>query len=476
MTARDSRTRRALRPGILPGQDVPLTVLVPGEPAPPRSLRGLAARLAARLGHDVEPWLPEQPAQPPAAVARRIAGGTARLVVLPVAVGSAGRLDRGVDAMVASAVTRWPGLWVHRGTVPGQDDVARILGDRAREGAGTLSLGRADVQSVAVVIVDPGGASPARNAELAGLCRLVYEAHRFAEVAYAFLEVTAPGVGEMVTRWARLGARAVVVVPHVLFGGVTHRRIAREAREASAAAGVVAAVGRPLAAHPLLVGALVRRHVEALRAGSLTAPDRGALTPYVRPHLLQALRHAHASGALSELDGRVSAMLPPRYQSAETPVSAAPMGAAPLQFGPDGQVPWDRIWQGFCELALAGGPPHRGTLLEAPPREEVLAEPERYHEVQRELARGIRLITRLEVVLDGPPGWIGVVCGSEAMAIWLLRAIVVENVLARREGRILFLPAGPRFTLAGEVKNVITTLAKSHHYWTEHVAVQGQGG
>jgi len=29
--------------------------------------------------------------------------------------------------------------------------------------------------------------------------------------------------------------------------------------------------------------------------------------------------------------------------------------------------------EGFCELALAGGPPHRGTLLEAPLREEVLA-------------------------------------------------------------------------------------------------------
>ena len=41
------------------------------------------------------------------------------------------------------------------------------------------------------------------------------------------------------------------------------------------------------------------------------------------------------------------------------------MGAAPLQRDDDGQVAWDRMWQGFCELALAGGPPHRGTLHKA---------------------------------------------------------------------------------------------------------------
>ena len=64
------------------------------------------------------------------------------------------------------------------------------------------------------------------------------------------------------------------------------------------------------------------------------------------------------------------------------------------------------------------------------------------------------------------------VCHSEAMAVWMLRAIVVENVIARREDQVLYLPAGPRFSLAGEVKNVITALAKSHHYWIQHVADQ----
>ena len=125
---------------------------------------------------------------------------------------------------------------------------------------------------------------------------------------------------------------------------------------------------------------------------------------------------------------------------------------------------------GFCELALAGGPPHRGTLLEPVPREDALAEPERYAAVLAELTRGIRMITGLEVVTAGPPGWLGIVCESEEMALWLMRAIVVENVMARREGAVLYLPAGPRFSLEGEIKNVVTAVAKTHHYWTQHVA------
>jgi sirohydrochlorin cobaltochelatase len=225
--------------------------------------------------------------------------------------------------------------------------------------------------------------------------------------------------------------------------------------------------------HPALVGTLVRRHLEALRDGALGGPPGSV--PYVRPALLTALRDAHAHDVrpLVEFEARMAAMLPPRYQAPGAAVSAAPMGAAPLQRGDDGKVAWAQVWQGFCELALAGGPPHRGTLLEAPAREAVLADPGRQAGVLRELARGIRAITGLPVVLDGPPGWIGVVCESEGMAIWLVRAIVVENVMARREGAVLYLPAGPDFALDGEIRNVVTTVAKTHHYWIEHAAARG---
>jgi len=151
------------------------------------------------------------------------------------------------------------------------------------------------------------------------------------------------------------------------------------------------------------------------------------------------------------------------------------MGAASLQLDEEGRVAWDQMWQGFCELGLAGGPPHRGTLLEAVAPDEAKADPARYEEVRAELARGLVMVTGLRVVLDGAPGWIGIACADEEMAIWLMRAIVIENVMVRREREVLFLPAGPRFTLEGEIKNVVTVVAKTYHYWTQHQAAQGFG-
>lgn len=165
-----------------------------------------------------------------------------------------------------------------------------------------------------------------------------------------------------------------------------------------------------------------------------------------------------------------TSILPPRYQDPNTTVSAAPMAAAALQFDDDGEVAWDRMWTGFCELALAGGAPHRGTLLEPVHEDAIAADPERYEWVLGEIERGIGKVTRLPVVRSTVPGWIGMECTSEDMALWLLRAIVVENVTVRREGTVLWFPAGPHFRLEREIRNVVTVVAKTTHYWQEHVA------
>jgi sirohydrochlorin cobaltochelatase len=440
--------------------DRPLTLLVAhGEPAPARSLQTLARRLAAKLDHDVAAGVLDDTAGESlaAAVQPGIARGAARLVVLPLALGPTPRLERATAAIVA----RWPRLRVHRGAPLATDDVARILGDRARE---AKPAGCAPEDAV-VVLAGGGGASPAANAELARLARLVFEAHRFRDVGYAFLELTAPGVGQSIDRWARLGAKVVVVVPCGLFAGRRQRRLVAEAGAAAAAAGVDAAVARPLYPHAALVWALVRRHLEALPDAAL----EGDAAPYVNPALLRVLRgaHAHDLGPLAAVEARIAALLPPRYRDPAVTVSAAPMGAAGLRRTADGAVAWDAMWQGFCELGLAGGPPHRGTLLEPATREDVLAEPARYAAVVSEIGRGIRMVSGLDTI-TGPPGWVGVACASEAMAIWLMRAIVVENVLARREGAVLYLPAGPRFALDEEIRNVVTAVAKTHHYWLEH--------
>ena len=161
-------------------------------------------------------------------------------------------------------------------------------------------------------------------------------------------------------------------------------------------------------------------------------------------------------------------ILPPRYRNGKV-VSAAPMGTAPMRYTEEGQVAWDEMWTDFCDLALAGGPSHRDTLLEPVPPDEVKADLENYERVVSEIERGWRLVTGLPTVRSEKLGWVGLQCKDEEMALWILRAIVVENVCVRREGNVLYLPAGPAFRLDMEIKNVITVVAKTHHYWTEHI-------
>jgi len=175
---------------------------------------------------------------------------------------------------------------------------------------------------------------------------------------------------------------------------------------------------------------------------------------------------------LQALDAKINALLPRQYQYCYDSVRPVSMGSAGLKFGPDGKVAWDQIWTSFCDLALAGGPPHRGTLLEPASAEEALQEPEKYQEVVEEIGRGLWLTTRLPVLPHSAPGWVGVRCHNWEMAAWLVRAIVAENVFARHDREMLSLPAGPHFRLGKEIKNVVTVLAKTCHYWDYHTSAR----
>src|SRR6185369_1644347 len=107
------------------GPNVPITVLLGRHLAgAERAVRRLAATLARQLRHDVETCDLAQPRDP---VARVEAGAALR---------------------------------IHRGRAPADDDVARMLGDRARDGVRTLAGGRRPPAQVSVVIATGGGANP----------------------------------------------------------------------------------------------------------------------------------------------------------------------------------------------------------------------------------------------------------------------------------------------------------------------------
>ncbi|MEO7790927.1 MAG: hypothetical protein ABIX28_15295 [Vicinamibacterales bacterium] len=177
--------------------------------------------------------------------------------------------------------------------------------------------------------------------------------------------------------------------------------------------------------------------------------------------------------ALAALDARLTALLPPEYQNLEREVAPVSMGSAPLKMDADGDVAWDEMWGSFCDLAMAGGPPHKGLLLEPGSAAAIAAARTAYSAVVHEISRGIWMVSRLEAGASADTGWIRVECQDHAMAGWLLRAIVMENVAVRSGGSAIGLPAAPSFRLEKEIKNVITVVAKTTHYWLGHM-LRGQ--
>src|SRR5262245_57074948 len=160
-----------------------------------------------------------------------------------------------------------------------------------------------------------------------------------------------------------------------------------------------------------------------------------------------------------------------RREYAPVPRQAQAMSSAPFLWRDDGRPDWRGMWTTFCEVALYGGPPERG-------RESALRRPvgrlaSADGEMLAEMRRGIWETTGLYAEL-AEPGWLAVTCESPTMAAWMCAAIILENVTARVDDDRLLLPAGPGYTLKDEVKSIITVVAKTHHYWSAHVATAGE--
>jgi sirohydrochlorin cobaltochelatase len=172
--------------------------------------------------------------------------------------------------------------------------------------------------------------------------------------------------------------------------------------------------------------------------------------------------------AFAALERRLKTILPEEYQDSYEEVKPVSMGSAGLKYGRDGKVAWNNMWDTFCDLAMAGGPPHKGKLLEPASAAEIEAGRERYDRVVAEICRGVNLVTDLAVAPSLVPGWVRVDCIDTPTAEWLLRAIVMENVSARSDGTGLDVPAGPDYRLEKEIKNVVTVMAKTGHYWLDH--------
>lgn len=427
-----------------------------------RTFDALAEALSAHLNIPVQTAYLDSSPSVGESIQRGVAAFHPRyVIVLPLFTGASQTKHNNVEMIVEAANER------------GFDIVAAFYGKPLGMHDGVISAYSQGVTDVlagniadtALLVVGRGGRDSATNADAYALARLLSDKTGISTFEVAFAATAKPTLADGIARCVQTGARRIVILPDVLYDGALYAAIqAQVKREQVKNPDIALVMTAPLDAHLGVIQAASQRYHAALAKLKSTLSSDGRYVP--RPH-------SHGTGGshshrMPSAENDLGTLLPPRYQGDVT-VSAAPMGAADLIYDADGQVAWDQIWGDFCDLALAGGPPHRGALLEPVAPDAVWANPERYQQVWDELARGIGLITGLPVIPAASPGWIGLCCADEAMALWLLRAIVVENISVRREDAVLYFPVGPDFRLEGEIKNIITVIAKTHHYWTEHI-------
>ncbi|WP_010586939.1 sirohydrochlorin chelatase [Schlesneria paludicola] len=399
---------------------------------------------------------------------------TRRLVIVPC--GLLPVPERGFIARsITAAQRKWPSLTVHVAVPLTWIEWSGWLRLISLDAIHELAVPPADT---GVLVVGQIDSDPMVNANLARLAHLIYESSPLATVTYAFLGGGQPGVSDAIRTLARQGLRNLIVIPWLVSDNVSLAKLQAELAQVTKTCNLPAQLVQPTLAHPALVNLLVANCYAALTYGGedqlidTTAKPNSDDQPSEGSSTSDQL--AEDAFELQELEARINALLPSEYQGRYEDVSSQSMGTAGLKYDTDGNVAWDEIWTSFCDLALAGGPPHRGRLLEAVSAEDVKKEPEQYQAVVTEIGRGIQMVTGLPIVASASLGWIGVRCENEEMAVWLMRAIIVENIMVRREGNVLYLPAGPQFTVKREIKNVITAVAKTVHYWTAHLNARRQ--
>ena len=395
-----------------------------------------------------------------------IAAGVGDIVVAPAFLLGAGHIKNDVPTAIDAARARHPGVTIRCAAPLGVEPrLLRVLDDRIA----TVADGAVPAAETAILLVGRGTSDPDANADVYKLGRLLWEGRAWRNVECAFIGQTRPALVEGLARCADLGARRVIVAPLFLFRGVLLERIARQVGEHAAHyPGVELVVVPHLGADPLLVELLAQRvrEVESGRVsmGCDTCVYRAPLVGFAGRagmprssdlrHGLRGHGHAHGWGGTNET---------------ATAQRAAPMAAAPFRFAADGTVPWGDMWDSFCALPQAGGPPHRGVaeFLAAGEGDDTTSVGYRF--AVAEIGRGIAAVSGLAAA-PATAGWLAVRCDSARMARWLAEAIDRENVAARAEGPRLLVPVGEDFRLPGEIKSVITVVAKTTHYWREHLA------
>jgi sirohydrochlorin cobaltochelatase len=161
------------------------------------------------------------------AAANLVAAGSRDLVVVPLMLLAAGHAKNDIPALLVRCRSEHPGVRFRYGRDLGlHPDLLAVVDDRL-----AAAVPAAERQGTAVLLVGRGASDPDANADLAKLGRLLWEGRPWPLVEVCYAGITGPLVPEGLERCRLLGARRIVAMPYLLFGGRLEARIHTQCAE-----------------------------------------------------------------------------------------------------------------------------------------------------------------------------------------------------------------------------------------------------
>ena len=229
-----------------------------------REFLAFAEKLRQATGLAVEPGFVELAEPTLAEALDRAARLSAEVAVVPFILFAAGHVKLDLPLEIEAARRRHPGMRFAQAAPLGlHPRLLEIAGERLD--AALDKLGETGAAERAVLLVGRGSSDPDANSEVAKLARLLSEGRGCMLVEAAYCGVTRPSVPEGLERVARLGARGVVVLPHLIFAGVLEARLRDNiAAFRRAFPGIEAVLADTLGGDPRLIEVVLERRGEAL--------------------------------------------------------------------------------------------------------------------------------------------------------------------------------------------------------------------